>query len=83
VLLGLSASEEDVIASFAVAAPFHIVKGFAVGRTIFHEVAREWLQNRIDDEAAIVSLARKFSVLVEAWRRLRRTAQADAGRLAQ
>jgi 5-dehydro-2-deoxygluconokinase len=83
VLLGLSASEEDVIASFAVAAPFHIVKGFAVGRTIFHEVAREWLQNRINDQAAIASLARKFSVLVEAWRRLRRTAQADAGRLAQ
>jgi len=82
-LLGLSASEEDVIASFAVAAPFHIVKGFAVGRTIFHDVAREWLQNRIDDQAAIESLARKFSVLVEAWRRLRRAAQADGVRLAR
>jgi 5-dehydro-2-deoxygluconokinase len=82
VLLGLSAPEEDVIASFAVAAPFHIVKGFAVGRTIFHEVAREWLLNRIDDQAAIASLARKFSVLVEAWRRLRRSAQADGVRLA-
>ena len=76
-LLGLSAPEEEVIASFAVAAPFPIVKGFAVGRTIFYEVAREWLHNRIDDRSAMALLARNFSVLVEAWRRLRHGAQAD------
>jgi 5-dehydro-2-deoxygluconokinase len=77
-LLGLSAPQEDVIASFAVAAPFLIVKGFAVGRTIFHEVARDWLSNRIDDQSAVESLAHKFRVLVEAWRRLRRAAVAEA-----
>jgi 5-dehydro-2-deoxygluconokinase len=79
VLLGLSAPQEDVIASFRVAAPFLIVKGFAVGRTIFHEVARDWLSNRIDDETAVQSLAHKFSVLVKAWRRVRGAALVGSG----
>ena len=71
VLLGLSAPEAELLAAFEVAAPFAIVKGFAVGRTIFYDVAREWLSNRIDDDAAVTILAVKFTVLVEAWRRLR------------
>lgn len=70
-LLGLSAPEAELLASFAVAAPFPIVKGFAVGRTIFYDVAREWLSDRIDDEAAVAALAGKLKVLVEAWRRVR------------
>lgn len=71
VLLGLSAPEAELLASFEVVAPFPIVKGFAVGRTIFYDVAREWLANRIDDEAAVTALVGKFKVLVDAWRRLR------------
>ncbi len=71
VLLGLSAPEAELLAAFEVAAPFAIVKGFAVGRTIFYDAAREWLSNRIDDDAAVTILADKFTVLVEAWRRLR------------
>jgi 5-dehydro-2-deoxygluconokinase len=71
VLLGLSAPEAELIASFEVVAPFPIVKGFAVGRTIFYDVAREWLSGRIDDTAAVSALVGKFKVLVDAWRRLR------------
>lgn len=71
VLLGLSAPEAELLASFEVAAPFPIIKGFAVGRTIFYDVAREWLSNRMDDQAAVAALAGKFKVLVDAWRRLR------------
>jgi 5-dehydro-2-deoxygluconokinase len=71
VLLGLSAPEEELIASFETAAPFEIVKGFAVGRTVFYDIAREWFLNRIDDKRAIELLAEKFSNLVAAWRRLR------------
>ncbi|KRA62363.1 5-dehydro-2-deoxygluconokinase [Caulobacter sp. Root655] len=71
VLLGLSAPEAELLASFEVAAPFAIVKGFAVGRTIFYDVARDWLSDRIDDDAAVTALAGKFTVLVEAWRRAR------------
>lgn len=78
VLLGLSAPEAELLASFEVVAPFPIVKGFAVGRTIFYDVAREWLANRIDDEAAVAALASKFKVLVDAWKRLRGAAEKAA-----
>jgi len=71
VLLGLSAPEAELLASFEVAARFPIIKGFAVGRTIFYDVAREWLSGLIDDEAAVAALADKFRALVDAWRRLR------------
>ncbi|MEO6102014.1 MAG: DUF2090 domain-containing protein, partial [Pseudoxanthomonas sp.] len=68
VLLGLSAPEEELIASFKAAASTPIVKGFAVGRTIFADAAEQWLAGAIDDETAIADLSRRFAVLVEAWR---------------
>jgi 5-dehydro-2-deoxygluconokinase len=71
VLLGLSAPEEELVGCFATAAPFAVVKGFAVGRTIFYDAARDWLTNRLTDEEAVAMLAGKFSNLVAAWRRAR------------
>lgn len=71
VLLGLSAPEAELLASFEAAAPAKIVKGFAVGRTIFNDVARAWLADEIGDEAAVQQLASRLATLVEAWRRLR------------
>src|SRR5450631_934230 len=53
VLLGLSAPVSELISSFAAAAPFKIVKGFAVGRTIFEGIAREWFRGATGDEAAV------------------------------
>ncbi len=67
VLLGLSAPEAELVASFQAAAAAPVVKGFAVGRTIFAEAAERWLTGEIDDEAAVADLARRFSVLVDAW----------------
>src|SRR5690606_23756492 len=78
VMLGLSAPQDELIASFAVAAQAPIVKGFAVGRTIFADTAEQWLGGAIDDEAAVNELARRFSVLVEAWRDAKQRAQAQA-----
>jgi 5-dehydro-2-deoxygluconokinase len=71
VLLGLSAPESELVSSFEAAAPFNIVKGFAVGRTIFYEAARDWFAHRISDEEAVAALAGKLSGLVEAWRKAR------------
>jgi len=68
VLLGLSAPESELIASFQAAASTPIVKGFAVGRTIFADAAEQWLGGHIDDEAAITDLSSRFAVLVDAWR---------------
>ncbi|TWB64049.1 bifunctional 5-dehydro-2-deoxygluconokinase/5-dehydro-2-deoxyphosphogluconate aldolase [Nitrospirillum viridazoti] len=71
VLLGLSAPEEELLASFQAAAPSGIVKGFAVGRTIFYDVARGWLANRLDDEQVVAMMAGKLKTLVDAWRQAR------------
>lgn len=71
VLLGLSAPESELLASFKVAAQFNLIKGFAVGRTIFHDVASRWLSGAIDDEAATAALARNYQTLIHAWRAAR------------
>jgi 5-dehydro-2-deoxygluconokinase len=78
VLLGLSAPEAELVSSFEAAAPFNIVKGFAVGRTIFHEAARDWFAGRISDDEAVSALAGKLSALVNAWRRARGTVERAA-----
>jgi 5-dehydro-2-deoxygluconokinase len=67
VLLGLEAPEEDLEAAFAIAAKEPMVKGFAVGRTIFNEPARAWLRGTLGDEEAVEAMASKFARLVSAW----------------
>lgn len=69
VLLGLEASEEALNEGFALAASEPIVKGFAVGRTIFADAAEAWLAGRIDDTAAITDMADRFARLIQAWGR--------------
>ncbi len=67
VVLGLDAPEERLAASFAVAAGFDLVKGFAVGRTIFGASARKWLAGEIDDAAAVRDMSDAFAGLCAAW----------------
>jgi len=76
VLLGLEAPEEELEKAFAVAAREPLVKGFAVGRTIFSDAARHWLSGEISDEAAVADMAARFGRLVEAWQRASAHAQA-------
>jgi 5-dehydro-2-deoxygluconokinase len=68
VLLGLDAPEADLARAFAAARSEPLVKGFAVGRTIFADAARAWLAGRIDDAAAVADMAARFERLTEAWR---------------
>ena len=85
VLLGLASTHEEMLASFAVAATSPVVKGFAVGRTIWADAAERWLAGTIDDEAAVADLADRFGRLVVAWREAaarapdRAAARAEAG----
>jgi 5-dehydro-2-deoxygluconokinase len=67
VLLGLEAPERELEAAFAATAQAPIVKGFAVGRTIFADAAEKWLAGKLSDEAAIADMARRFENLTEAW----------------
>jgi 5-dehydro-2-deoxygluconokinase len=69
VVLGLDASAGELQQSFAVAARHPLVKGFAVGRTIFAAVAAKWLAGEIGDEEAVAGMAEKFADLCNAWER--------------
>ncbi|WP_017998836.1 5-dehydro-2-deoxygluconokinase [Paracoccus sp. N5] len=75
VVLGLDAPEEELRASFQVAAGFELVKGFAVGRTIFGAVARRWLAGEMDDAAAVEEMAARYRNLCDIWDEARRQAQ--------
>jgi 5-dehydro-2-deoxygluconokinase len=67
VLLGLEAPQQELEAAFAATAKAPVVKGFAVGRTIFNEAAEAWLAGRMSDEAAVADMADRFEKLTEAW----------------
>ncbi|MDV6331210.1 bifunctional 5-dehydro-2-deoxygluconokinase/5-dehydro-2-deoxyphosphogluconate aldolase [Asticcacaulis sp. 201] len=71
-ILGLNAPESELIKAFEVAAGFDCIKGFAVGRTIFQDVAAAWLADMLDDAGAVAELSRRFTNLVEAWTLVRR-----------
>ena len=70
-LLGLDAPLADLAEAFADAARCPVVRGFAVGRTIFGEAARAWLAGAMDDAAAVDTMAARYGELVAAWRRVR------------
>jgi 5-dehydro-2-deoxygluconokinase len=67
VLLGLDAPEEELAAGFRSAAGQPVVKGFAVGRTIFRDAAQAWLAGQISDEEAVADMTGRFQSLVEVW----------------
>lgn len=67
VLLGLDAPQSELVAGFAAAKRARSVKGFAVGRTIFGDAARAWLDERIGDDEAVAMMAQRFAGLVAAW----------------
>ncbi|MEM9222050.1 MAG: 5-dehydro-2-deoxygluconokinase [Pseudomonadota bacterium] len=71
VVLGLDAPREKLAESFAVAARQPLVKGFAVGRTIFGESARAWLTDQLSDDDAVATMASNFAELCALWDRAR------------
>lgn len=75
VVLGLDAPMAELEESFATAARFDLVKGFAVGRTIFGDAARRWFAGAIGDDEAVADMVRKYRELCTAWD----TARARAG----
>ena len=78
VVLGLDAPEAELAASFEVAAGFDLVRGFAVGRTIFGDVARGWMTGGMDDAAAVAEMARRYARLCAVWDRARAAAKGKA-----
>lgn len=75
VVLGLEAELADLRASLAQAARFDLVKGFAVGRSIFAAPARKWLSGAIGDAEAVEEMAGIYAELCAAWDDARRDVQ--------
>ena len=59
------------------AAAHELVKGFAVGRTIFGDVARGWFKGETDDTAAVGEMARRYTRLCEIWDAARAAAKGN------
>lgn len=77
VVLGLGESEEKLVRSFEVAAAYPLVKGFAVGRTIFGKAAKDWMANTITDDEAVSEMAAIYENLCEAWDHARAKARSE------
>ena len=66
-MLGLDAPADELKAAFRIGRHAKHVKGFAVGRTIFADPAREWMAGKIDDATAVTQMADRFAQLIAAW----------------
>ncbi len=67
VLLGLEAPEAELARAFEATERHRLVKGFAVGRTIFNHAAQQWLSGKMTDAAAVADMAGRFGNLVSLW----------------
>ena len=73
VILGLGESEETLAQSFSIAGRYPLVKGFAVGRTIFADVAQQWFLGEKTDAKAIEEMAKNYQKLCIIWDKSRNT----------
>ncbi|MGP6086866.1 bifunctional 5-dehydro-2-deoxygluconokinase/5-dehydro-2-deoxyphosphogluconate aldolase [Antarctobacter jejuensis] len=67
VVLGLGSEDSALKDSFEVAAKYPLVKGFAVGRTIFAEVANNWMTGAITDAEAVARMKDNYARLCGYW----------------
>jgi 5-dehydro-2-deoxygluconokinase len=70
-VLGQETTPEAMQHSFAVAARFPLVKGFAVGRSIFGPPSRAWFKGEIDDQTAVAMIEANYRQMIAAWLRSR------------
>lgn len=67
VVLGLDAPESELAAAFRLAAAQPLVKGFAVGRTIFGAVALDWMAGKVTDAQAVQTMRDTYARLCNIW----------------
>ncbi|MEP3636787.1 MAG: 5-dehydro-2-deoxygluconokinase [Paracoccaceae bacterium] len=77
VVLGLGESEETLASSFKSAAKFPLVKGFAVGRTIFADAAAAYMLDKLSPEDAITDMAGRYQALCNLWDDARALLESD------
>ncbi|MBL4574873.1 MAG: 5-dehydro-2-deoxygluconokinase [Opitutaceae bacterium] len=67
VMLGLDAPEEQIQENLTLAAQQSVCKGFAIGRTIFGDVARAWFAGDVDDSQAVTAMKETYGRLIAHW----------------
>ncbi|MBN6710157.1 5-dehydro-2-deoxygluconokinase [Haemophilus haemoglobinophilus] len=67
-ILGLDAPEAVFENVFKASANAPLVKGFAVGRTIFGQPSADWLAGKIDDEQLIKETSERYRRLIKLWK---------------
>jgi 5-dehydro-2-deoxygluconokinase len=70
-LLGQNAGLATLAQGFRDARGSAVCAGFAVGRTIFQEPARQWLCGAIDDDALTRAIRGNFEALIDRWHEAR------------
>jgi 5-dehydro-2-deoxygluconokinase len=70
-LVGQAAGMDELRDGFRDAGASRSCRGFAVGRTIFHEPSCRWLPGDIDDDTLIRQTRAVFEALIAAWRETR------------
>ena len=68
VLLGLAAPKTEIKEAIEKSAKQKWCKGFAVGRSIFDEAAKAWLNDEIDSETAQRLMVDTYQELMAAWK---------------
>lgn len=66
-ILGLEMPERDLGLSFASAISEPLVRGFAIGRTVFWPAAEKWFAGQIDDSSAVALIAESFRRVRNLW----------------
>ena len=67
VVLGLGQTEPELAAAFKLAAVHPLVKGFAVGRTIFGDAGRDWMAGTLTDQQAVAIMAANYTRMCQYW----------------
>jgi 5-dehydro-2-deoxygluconokinase len=78
VVLGLGSDEATLAASFAAAAQHPLVKGFAVGRTIFARAAEGYMGGTMTAAEAVAAMTETYARVAALWDAARATAGRDA-----
>ena len=67
IVLGYQMTGDRLMNVFSAAKTEPLVKGFAVGRTLFADIARSWFKGAVSDEQATEKMTTDYRALIAAW----------------
>lgn len=74
-LAGVDASVEELARDFAMAACRPLIRGFAVGRTIWGDPCKAWLEGSLDSDGVVAAVESNYRKVIGLWRECRLSCQ--------